>query len=457
LHTDTNTKPILPHSNGNLNHISVSANGHNGSSDTSLLLDKMKVVEEAANSIDDTELVHPLDVKRKSVQLGWIDHYAALMTKMTNAPVEFHQLGALILVASVIQRRACLRMAFGEIFTNLYGAIIARSSVFHKSSSMAKVRTTIQRAMLDKLLFSELMTSEGLLGQMQSKPCGVILRDEIGTLFSSHNTKYLANLKPDLTALFDCYPYSRRLSQQEIKVDTPYLNILGATTPTRFFEGVAMTDWQDGFLARWLFVLPDSEPDFDSVTGMYTQKHDEELTRMTHALMEIDKQRDTDFSLLGDSFEIWDKWQRQATKDAYYFGDDVSSAIVSRYATYALKFSMILSAVNGSWGEVTPCVMQTSIDLADNYKSYAFRLLSEKANFGISGSKLQKVFGCIKARTKEKGVPTKEILQYCNMNRSEAEPYLNKLKEIGAVIEEKAGNGYRYIVTTQDLPIKAWK
>ena len=56
-----------------------------------------------------------------------------------------------------------------------------------------------------------------------------------------------------------------------------------------------------------------------------------------------------------------------------------------------------------------------------------------------------------------KGCANKEILQYCNMNRSEAEPYLNKLKEIGAVIEEKAGNGYRYIVTTQDLPIKAWK
>ena len=42
-------------------------------------------------------------------------------------------------------------------------------------------------------------------------------------------------------------------------------------------------------------------------------------------------------------------------------------------------------------------------------------------------------------------------------NQRKAEPYLNKLKEIGAVIEEKAGNGYRYIVTTQDLPIKAWK
>ncbi len=447
----------IPNPGEELKHLSISTNGHNGTNDTSSLVAKMKVAETVTDNADDTELVHPLDVKRKNVQLGWIDSYAALMAEMTNAPVEFHQLGALILVASVIQRRARLRMSFGEIFTNLYGAIIARSSVFHKSSSMAKVRATLQRAMLDKLLLSELMTSEGLLGQMQSKPCGVIIRDEIGTLFSSHNTKYLANLKPDLTALFDCYPYSRRLSQQEIKVDAPYLNILGATTPTRFFEGVSMTDWQDGFLARWLFILPDSEPDFDSVTGMYTQKHDEELTRMSHALMEIDKQRDTDFSLLEDSFEIWDKWQRQAAKDAYYFGDDVSSAIVTRYATYALKFSMILSAVNGSWGKVTPKVMQTSIDLADNYKSFAFRLLSEKANFGISGSKLQKVFGCIKARTKEKGVPTKEILQYCNMNRSEAEPYLNKLKEIGAVIEEKSGNGFRYTVTTQDLPIKAWK
>lgn len=217
-----------------------------------------------------------------------------------------------------------------------------------------------------------------------------------------------------------------------------------------------MTDWNDGFLARWLFVLPEGEPDFDATTGLFA--HGDRVTSLSYKLMEIERNQQTDFIFAGDAHQLWDTWQRRSAKDAYYFGDDILSAIVTRYSAYALKFSMILAAVNDSWGTITPAIMQTAIHLADNYKVYANRLLSEKKNYGISGGKLQKVFAVIKGKNKDNaGVVTKTIQQYANMNKSELDPCLEKLVEIGAVVEEPAGKGKRYKPATDVLPIKTWR
>lgn len=396
---------------------------------------------------------HPLAIELvKNLALGWIDQYADLMTTLTGSPREFNQASGLVTASTAIQRRARLRMSFGDIYPNVYVSIIAPSSVYHKSSAISKPRMLFQRAMMEKLLLPELATSEGLLNHLAGQSSGVILRDEIGTLFSSHNTKYLATLKPDLTALYDCYPYSRRLSNHEFKVEKPYLNILGATTPTRFYEGVTQTDWADGFLARWLFVLPEGEPNFDATTGLFS--HADEVTRLSNKLLELDRQQDTDFVFSGDAHRIWDTWQRQSAKNAYVYGDDIAAAIVTRYSAYALKFSLILAAVNDSWGTITPDIMQTAIHLADSYKHNVRRLLSEKANYGISGGKLQKVLKILQRR---QNLTAREIGQIANMRATEVAPCLEKLTEVGAIMTESAGKATRYITTGQELPIKVWK
>jgi hypothetical protein len=409
---------------------------------------------------DEQDIPGPLAVEPvRNLQLGYIDEYTDLMTRLTGAPREFNQLAGLVTVATVIQRRARLRMAFGDVYPNIYACIVARSSVYHKSSTIGKPRALFQRARLDKLLLSELFTSEGLLKQLQKQPAGVILRDEIGTLFSSHNTRYLQNLKPDLTAIYDCMPYSRILSAGEIQVERPYLNIFGATTPTRFYDAVTMTDWQDGFLARWLFVLPEGEPDFDAMTGLYTQEHDTKMGRLAAHLLQLAGRHDTDFIFTGDAHQRWDTWQRKAAREAYYFGDDVASAIVTRYSAYALKFAMSLAAVNDSWGEITPKTMQTAIHLADNYKGYMNRLLSEKREYGISGANLQKVFAIVqtKGNSTNKGVTVRQLAQYTKLKRDQITECIDKLLEIGAISEEKNNRTSRYCAIAKELPIKKWK
>jgi hypothetical protein len=322
------------------------------------------------------------------------------------------------------------------------------------------MRKLLSRANLDALLLSELMTSEGLLSQLHRQPCGIVLRDEIGTLFDSSNVKYLKHLKPDLTALYDCHPYSRALSTQEIKVEKPYLNILGATTPARFYEGITQTDWIDGFLVRWLFVLPDGEPDFEVRAELYTAQHDTHLATLVAPLQTIARQPPTDFLFEDDALALWDTWQRFHVRDAYYFGDDAVAAVVTRYSAYALKFALILTALNGVWGKITPQTMQTAIDLADNYKAYVYRILSEKGEHEITGAKLQKVFAVIKRKHQEnsgEGVAASVIQAFTNLTKSQLTPCLDKLLAIGAITEEASGRGKRYQPAADALPVKSWK
>lgn len=410
-----------------------------------------------AEDEEDTPDPSPLesDARGFDLALPWVDDYAMVMASLTASPVEFNRLVGLVLVATAIQRRGRLRMAFGDVYPNIYGAIVAPPAVFHKSSSLSRGRNLMHQAGLDKLLLSELMTSEGLLQQLQGQPAGLVIRDEIGTLFDSHNTKYLRNLKPDLTALFDCAPYSRRLAAMEIKVDAPYLNILGATTPARFYEGITFTDMQDGFVSRWLFVTPEGEPDFDAPARMLGDEDRAALAELADTLMQIDRQQMTDFVLQDDAFDLWDTWRRDAARAAYAYGDDAVASIVTRYGTYALKFSIILAAAGGSWGTITADTMRTSIGLADYFKASVNRLLSQKSNFGVSGAKLQKVFAVIR-RYPDTGTTTKEVYQHANMNRGEARPVLEKLIEIGAIRNEKAGRGERFFPAAEKLPVRAW-
>ncbi len=417
-----------------------------------------KPQQDQAAQDDDDDQANPL---RKgaagTLRLGWVDQYARWSTRLTGAPYEFNRLCAMVTIAAAIQRKAVLPMAFGDVHPNIYGAVIASSSVFHKSTAIQKPRAVLKRAMLDHLIFAEQPTPEGLSKQLAAQPNGLIIRDEIGTLFSSHNQKYLINLKPDLTAIYDGLPYSRQLSQESVKVEAPYLNILGATTPTRFYEGVSQMDWQDGFLARWLFVLPEGEPDFDAMTALYTAQDDAALGALATTLVNIDRQSETTFTLAGDAHRLWDAWQRQAIKDAYHYGDDIITAIVSRYSAYALKFAMILAASNDSWGIITPETMQTAIDLADHYKVGPYKLLSERRNFGISGAKLQKIFNVIKRKDGGEGVTQREAQQLSHLRKNEVSQCIEKLLEIGAIVDKTVGKRTCYIAVAEQLPVKMWR
>lgn len=434
--------------------------GADGKPDISALLAASKPMGSAneSDADDATDFLNPLAVELvHGLRLGWITNYTDLMHDLTASPKEFHQLAGLITAAAAIQRKARLRMAFGDIYPNLYGCIVAMSTVYGKTTAISKPRAILNAAMLDNLLIPSHGSSEGLVQQLSESPSALMIRDEIGTLFSSDKVKYLKDYKQDLTALYDCTPYNRRLRHEGINVPRPYLNILGATTPERFYGGITQSDWSDGLLPRWLFVVPDGRPDFDAMPAILTDEHTKRINRLALKLMEIDRYPEKDFVLTGNALTLWSDWRKAGVMAAYEAQDNTAMAIIGRYATYALKFSIILAAVNDSWGVITPELMQTAIHLADNYKHTVNRIITEADKHRVTGAKIQKVFSVIKGRNKEgHGVTLRQVQQYANMSRQEAQQCMEQLVEYGAVTTDLVGKSIRYTHVVTELQLKKW-
>ena len=385
--------------------------------------------------------------------ITWLDDYAELMIELTCAPRSFHRLGGLVALSMAVGPGARLRMSFGDIHGNLYGAIIGESSAFYKTTAMRQVRGLLVRAALPHYLLQPQFTSEGLTKALSEQATGLILRDELSTLFASHRQKYSQFVKSDLTAIFDGDPFGKLKAGEVQRVDKPYLSILGTTTPDGFYNSITGDDWRTGFLARWLFALPDSLPDFDSDSRLLTQTDEARLQGLAATLIKISARPGGDFTLDADAHHRWNTWRKEERRQAFELGGDVVSAIASRYGTYALKFAMLLSAVT-DYGRITDNNMVAAIALAGGYKTNALRLFTDRRSHGVTGAKVQRVFAAILSGGGT--ATTKTILQTLHMTASELQPLLDVLCEQGAVTADKAGRGFRFTVTTNKLPIKSW-
>ena len=385
--------------------------------------------------------------------ITWLDDYCDLMIDLTCAPRSFHRLGGLVALSMAVGPGARLRMAFGDIHANLYAAIIGESSAFYKTTAMRQVRGMLTRAALPHYLLQAQFTSEGLTKALSEQATGLILRDELSTLFASHRQKYSQFVKSDLTAIFDGDPFGKLKAGEVQKVDKPYLSILGTTTPNGFYNSITGDDWRTGFLARWLFALPDSAPDFDSDSRMLTQTDEARLQDLAATLIKVSARPGGDFLLDADAHHRWNAWRKEERRHAFELGGDVVAAIASRYGTYALKFAMLLSAVT-DYGRITDNNMVAAIALAGAYKTNALRLFTDRRNHGITGAKVQRVFAAISSGGGT--ATTKTILQVLHMTASDLQPILDVLTEQGAITADKAGRGFRFTVTTDKLPIKSW-
>lgn len=388
--------------------------------------------------------------------LGLVSEIAGLIGRQVGSPQSFNLLVALAVLAGAVNHRARLVMNFGDIRPNIYAALIAPSSVYHKTTTMSRGRDLMRRASLESYLLAPHFTSEGLLGELSEHPAGIIFRDEVGTLFGSGKVKYQVFLKHDLMGLYDCQPYGRTLRSGSYKVDNPYLNILGATTPQGFFENVSHGDWHDGFMLRWLVALPSEAPDMTGAGALYDETDHHLSFKLAGVLNEHSVRGARDFSISREAFDQWATRRQERLRSAYETGDDLALSMTERMSTYRLKVAMLLAIAGDSWGQIDDQHMTAAAQLVGHYESCLMTLRAVKQDYGVSGGKMHKVLRIINERGP--AVTTKAILQYANLPKSEAEPVIDKLLEIGAIVETRSATGRvkAYNATTERLPIKVW-
>jgi len=417
----------------------------------------LDAIEECENT---DEPSHPLDVAPLTMpELGWIDEYAVFASALTSSPLSFNRLIALVLAASAIQRSATLRLAFGDIRANIYGVIVAPSTAWFKSTALKKADNILHRAQLENILLPAEFTPEGLMRSLAGQSKGLVKRDEIGRLFDSGQVKYLRELKPLLTEIYDGNTVKKQLSHEAIAVTNPYLCIIGATTPSRFYDAVQMIDWGDGFLPRWLFALPEGEPNFDSDAALLTPDDDRRWGELSAMLSYLSIQPDTDFQIDQDAFLHWKRWQSDARRGAFAYGDETASAIVGRYGTYALKFAIVLAAVQKSWGRIGIDHITAACTLSDYYKSIVFKVLTEQSEQGVNAGRMQEVYKFIRLRFKNSApVTMRDLARKFHLKRPQLAPTVDALVDGGYVLRTNQGKTTLMVPANQlleALPVRA--
>lgn len=426
--------------------------------------------------IDRLEILMSADeLASDNLPATWIDYYLIFAARMVSAPANFHQTIGFALLSAIVGRKVGVELRHGRIFPNLWGLLIAPSTVYHKTGSIRLGRGFLERIDGD-LVYPDDATPEAMISDvMTERSSGIIMRDEFAGWLRGAKRDYKSDLKDLYMHLFDCpSKYQRTLrTSGTVTIDNPYLCLMSAAVPVRFYEAVRPEDWTNGFLARFLFALPDADPDWDARPEIATKADKEEQARLTgylQAVYDYYHNTGTTFLRLGDG--VLDRYakhaletQRRAYEHEY---QDLLLPFAGRLCDYVLKLAMLIQVVRGldESGQFTPPTtidalsLQRAICYTEDYANDALKLIEQREQV-VSGALMQKVFRVI-ARFGPGGATHSKVLPLTNLKGETFRRVIEKLALVGAIeVKRIKAPGARraarhYTATTDRLPIRRW-
>ena len=177
----------------------------------------------------------------------------------TDAPTVFHRSSALVLTAMAIDRQRWLEFQHKTIYPSVYILNIAGSGE-RKTTPMNYAKSAAMEVCADRLLSND-YSPEALiddLGGREPYSRGTAFVDEAGRILGTmRKGGYGEGLKDLLSELWDApASFTRTLkSSGTIALKSVFINLVMATTRSRFMETVTPEDVTSGFFARFLPVL----------------------------------------------------------------------------------------------------------------------------------------------------------------------------------------------------------
>lgn len=215
----------------------------------------------------------------------WIDVYTDYADGISPmSPMAFHVSAALFLTSTAIARRLLLPMAHGDIYPNLFGVWVARTTLFRKSTSL-RIADNIAWQVFPHLLSPQDTTPEAFLSDMAGREPSYFnaltdedreewqrgrdfagqrgwILDEMSSLLASAGRDYNAGLTEALLRFYDCHPRFVRSTrgQGRVVIRNAYLSLLGASTPAALSPHLLSQQlWMNGWWPRFAIITPNVE------------------------------------------------------------------------------------------------------------------------------------------------------------------------------------------------------
>lgn len=396
-----------------------------------------------------------LDRGHAPVDLGIGSTYIETMYDTVGSHRAYHELGVLAMLGTAIQHRWLYRpyAQYGKQRANVYGCILGRSSFDHKTTAGSKVTQHMPwEFMPNASALPGYFTEEGLYKELNERPMGLIWRDEVAMLFASRDRKYTQFVVPFLTAAYDGWMPGKRLSQTSYASKEIALSILGATTYTEFARTTLESDWDSGWLVRWLFAMPD--PTYDPARRLrkFTEADETALREVRNKLSDLNTRNAAPMHIDEDADTYLEDWRRMmiyAAVDCTERHERVD-AIIERYATYAVKFAMILCAGRGDGERISLEHAEGGARLAENYMTTVYRLYQYQREHRMTGALLNKALAFLNRHAE--GMTRRDLGRVMSLNATTRDEVIALLMEAGVAEERTAGKTTRLFATQKRLP-----
>ena len=202
----------------------------------------------------------------------FVTEYISYASKQTDAPREYHEAAALVLLALVTsQCKAKLSPYPSGLATNLYISLVGSTTRSRKSTAQ-KIALDLAKAVVPAAILPNRATPEALIKALSNKHgiATVWMPDEFGVALAEiYNRDFLSGLEELLLTIYggDNYEYQR--SNDALYIRDPHTSILAASTPESISRSGA-TALESGLLPRFAVVYPKVLPEPRAVTNAST-------------------------------------------------------------------------------------------------------------------------------------------------------------------------------------------
>lgn len=297
----------------------------------------------------------------------WLKAYLDF-TNDSESPTEFHFWTGVSTLAGALRRRVWIDMKKFQWTPNFYIILVGPPGLVKKSTSLGigmrllgKIKgihfgpeSMTWQALGDTLQasteFFEYINELGVkvLGQMSTNTIQI---SELGTFLRTDDDQLISFLIRMWDGQLDTFRHSTK-SSGKIEVENPWLNIIGATTPSWLQENVPESMIGGGLMSRVVFV-------FSEKMRKLVPYPDEWIAPDEHAKMEKALLEDLlEISTLAGPYSITDearRWGREWYEQHYdiskrpaHLSSDRLGGYLSRKQTHIHKFAIILAAAKRS-------------------------------------------------------------------------------------------------------------
>ncbi len=298
---------------------------------------------------------------------GWIDSFEDLLANV-DSPKLFVKWGGIMAIAGALERKVWVKTKGSCLYPNLYTTLVAPPGV-GKTEVIWRVRQLWER-LEDHHVAHSSVTKASLIDDlnnatrrvtMPGKPPKtldfnslLIASDEFGVLLPAYDTEFMHTL----TDIYDGkgYSESRRSRDVAIKITNPNVNLFAGCTPGYLKDTMPPGAWDQGFMSRMILIY-DIAVKRTSLfaSDLVDEKHAKALAASLRRIAKFCGK----FGFTVEAKEFLDRWYLSGMQPAPTHPKLIHYN--SRRITHLLRLSMIASASEENFPEITLLHVQTAL------------------------------------------------------------------------------------------------